>query len=396
MMNSVVTPRRLLLVALFVSLAAGGAQADTGSAITTSLLYQSWSLDTDDGALDFGQTVTEVKFKFMGRSSPLSLRGYVPIFWTDDQEADASLSGLGDAQIRLQWKRPHSALKLIAGADLPTGQTGLSEEEARVAARAMASRVLDLRLKRPGEGLDLFGGASLGTSLGRNTALGFAAAANLKQAYDLYEASDGTMVEANPGERLHLSLSLLAREHDEDPNWDFKATLGAQAASATSITQGEASSEISEGAQLTFDAAYGRRVGEGQRLALTIFVLARDRSTSDDAQIVAEEVLGISTRSVTELGLSYARPMLGMAGVFALTQTAYRMDPSQGVNSRMTMLKAMLGKRLSGRIHLDGQIGYGFGRTPWASDATSDAWEKRSLNSLQFGLQMRYDFVPQS
>ena len=396
MMNTVVIFRWLLLVALLAGVAAVGARADTGSAVTASLLYQSWSLDTDEGAADFGQTVTEVRFNLGGRSSPFSLRGYVPIFWTDDQEADASLSGLGDAQLRLQWKRPRSALKLTAGVDLPTGQTGLSEEEARVAARVMASRVLDLRLKRPGEGLDLFGGASLGTSLGRNTALGFAAAAYLKQSYDLYESTDGTTVEANPGERLHLSLSFLAREHDEDPDWDFKATLGSQVAGATSIEQGDLRSEINEGAQLTFDAMYGRRLGEGQRLALSAFVLARDRSHSDDAQIVAEEILGISTRSVTEIGLSYARPMLGMAGVFAVTQTAYRMDPSKGVNSRMTMLKATLGKRLSSRAYLDGQIRYGFGRTPWAGDATSGSWEKHSLSSLQFGLQVRYDFVPQS
>jgi hypothetical protein len=355
-----------------------------------SLAHYSWSLDTEGGGTHFGQTAAEALLDWPALFEGVSARVYLPMHWTRDGESDTALDGLGDAQIRLQYKPARSAWRFTGGCDLPTGQTGLSEAESRVAARVMASRVLDLRLKRPGEGLDLFAGLSYGYPVGRNTALGLAAAGYWKGAYDLYTTTGGATVSADPGERLHLSLQLLAREHDQDPEWTFRSNLATQFASRTSIEQQASRADISEGAQLTLDLSYDRRLGDNTRGGLLLYLLARDDSRSDEARIVAEEVLGIATRWVSEVGLFYARPLLGTRARFTLAQTAYRMDSSDGVNSRMTTLGIESERDVHERLVLEGALQFSFGKTPWDRADETGGWEKRSLTGLQARLQGTY------
>lgn len=377
-----------VLVAVLATPAAGAARAEASS-LSAAFSYEHWGLDTGGGDA-FGQACSELALEVPELARGLRARVYLPLFWTRDGEADASLSGLGDAQVRLQYQPRRGTWRYTAGLDLPTGRTGLDEDEARVAARAMASRVLDLRLKRPGEGLDLFAGVSWGLPLGRNTALGLAAAGYVKGAYDLYTTAGGVTVDADPGERLHLSLRLLAREHDQDPDWTFRATVGGQLATPTGLEREGATAEVREGAQLTAEAAYDRRLGDTARGGVTFYGLARDVNESDDALVVSEEILGLSTRWISEVGLFYARPLFGTRGRVSLTHTVYRMDPSRGVNSRMTTLALESHRPLSARLALATEITLGVGRTPWAAEASSADWEKRSLSGFGVRLQGIY------
>ncbi len=378
----------LVPVLLFVWLGTPAVGADGPEApwLSMAFSYERWDLDTGGGREAFGQTCGELAFEYPELARGLRARAYLPLFWTRDGEADATLSGLGDAQVRFQYQPGRSTWRYTAGLDLPTGRTGLDETEARVAARAMASRVLDLRLKRPGEGLDLFGGLSWGLPAGRNTALGVAVAGYVKGAYDLYTTAEGATVEADPGERLHLSLRLLAREHDQDPNWTFRAMLSGQLATPTEIEREGTTAEVREGAQLTAEAAYDRRLGDAARGGVTFYALARDANESDEALVVAEETLGLSTRWVSELGLFYTRPLFGTRARVAVIHTVYRMDASRGVNSRMTALVVESRRPLSPRLELASEIELGVGKTPWAG-ATAGDWEKRTLSG--FGLRLQ-------
>lgn len=369
----------------------GAAAADVS--VTTTLLTQDWTIDLEEGDEGFHQSLCAVSFAIHRLTGPFCLYGYLPFATTKDDEADAKLSGMGDAQLRLSWRPRKSRWSATLGCDLPTGKTALSENEYRVASLILPSRVLDFWLKRPGEGLDLFGSVANARSIGRNTVMGFALAGYIKQEYTMRKAHDGSELITSPGNRLHGSLSLLAREHEEDPDWDLRLALTAQLAGNSELKQEGQQVTVDEGVGVTLDAAYGRRVRSEDRLALSAFLLARDRNRSGDGNLQAEQILGISTRWMTEFEAAYSRPIHGIAS-FALSirQLVCRMDPSQGVNSRMTSLGLDAERSIGVHVTLHALLHVGFGRTPWSSTGDLDIWEKRNLSGTNLGIDLRLAF----
>ncbi len=73
----------------------------------------------------------------------------------------------------------------------------------------------------------------------------------LKQEYTIYETAEGVEHTAALGNRLHGSLSLLAREHDADPDWNLRLAMTTQLAGSTLLNDGVSEIGIKEGVQAT-------------------------------------------------------------------------------------------------------------------------------------------------
>ncbi len=389
--------RRLLAIAaqacvLACALAVPPACAGQG-AVTTSFSSQSWTLDLDGSEAAFRQNLFSVSFDLPQLRGPFGLRGYVPFASTSDETEDAKLSGLGDTQLRLAYRREGSPWSATAGIDLPTGKTGLSTDEYIVASRILASRVLDFGLKRPGEGLDLTAGIASATAIGRNTVLGLAVAGYLKGEYTMYEGESESRLKASPGSRVHASLSLLLREHDVDPVWDLSTALGVQLAAASELTQNGATTRVREGPQASLEGTYGRRMGDAGRLAVSLYLLGRGSNELEDGDLPAAEILGISTRWVTELGASYTRMFPDLADLTAgFSHAVYRNDATGGVNSRMTGLELRAARALGQRWRGEISLRKAFGRTPWTSADDATGWKQRGLSGMQAGLALEGTF----
>jgi hypothetical protein len=357
------------------------------TSVTVGLQSRGWTVDAPELNAEFTQTLLATHIDAPRLVGPLNVRAYLPVAWSRDDELDTEITGPGDAQIRLTWPMLASGWSLNFGCDLPTGQTGLTVDEARLVGRMLASRVLDFGLKRPGEGLDLMLGASKALPVGRNTVAGLAFAGYLKGDYALYEQSS-TEYRAFPGNRAHVGLSLLAREHPEDPNWDLDATLGLEVAGQYELEAAGATARttIDEGAQGTLDARYRRRAGDDAHLYASFFLLAHDLNHITGAPAPDVEMLGLSTRSVTEFGLGYERRLLPLGDVsLNAGHSIFRIDPAGSINSYVTALNLALRHDLGERVQVSGSVGYGFGKTPWTDATALGTSEKCDLSGMAAG-----------
>jgi hypothetical protein len=364
------------------------------ASVSTALQSRVWTVDLPAQDAKFRQTLLATQVEAPRLVGPLDLRAHLPVAWSRDDELDTEVTGPGDAQLRLMWPSAAAGWSLNLGCDLPTGQTGLTVDEALLVSRMLASRVLDFGLKRPGEGLDLMLGASKALPVGRNTIAGVALAGYLKGDYALYEGN-GREHRAFPGNRLHAAISLLAREHPQDPNWDLDLTLGVQVAGQYELeTEGAAArTTIDEGAQGSLDARYRRRAGDDAHFSLSLYLLAHDRNRVSGASAVEVEMLGLSTRSVTELGLGYERawPPIGDLSIDA-AHSLFRTDPTSSVNSRVTALSLALRHDLSAHLQVSGSAGYAFGKTPWPDATVPGNSEQRNLSGTTAGVAIRIAF----
>ncbi len=386
-------PRCALIVAACAALLIAPAPA-AEPRVSVGLQSRGWTVDLPGEDAQFRQTLLTTLIEAPGLMGPLDLRAHLPVAWSRDDELDTEITGPGDAQLRLTWRAPASGWSFNLGCDVPTGQTGLTVAEARLVARMLASRVLDFGLKRPGEGLDFMLGASRALPVGRTTIAGFALAGHVKGDYALYE-DGGREMQVFPGSRLHAAISLLAREHPEDPNWDLDLTLGFEVAGQYELesSAGAPRTTIDEGAQGTLDARYRRRAGDDAHWSASLYLLAHDRNRVSGAPASDVEMLGLSTRSVSELGLGYQRALRPLGDVsLAASHAIFRIDPASGVNSHVTSLALALRRELSERLQLSGSAGYGFGRTPWTDASAPEGSAKRGLSGTTAGVAIRVAF----
>lgn len=384
---------KLCLALVMVTLATGYSGDASASSLKTTVSRQQWSLGLTDGS-DFHQGLASAQLRLPRiNDSQFSLSAFMPYAWTEDKDAQASLSGVGDAQVRGTWKSRSSRWALTAGLDLPTGKNPLSANEYIVATRILASRVLDFQFKRPGEGFDLMASVAHSIPVGRRTVLGFAAAGFLKGDYDVVTDAEGSLLRTAPGNRVHLSASLLAREHDRNPDWDLQTNLVLQIGGSSNLNQGSEEFEVDEGLQGTLDVAYGHRVGRSNRLNLYLYLLGRDVNQVNGQELLAVEVLGIGTRFVADAGASFTRPLGETSDLtFGAAHTVYRIESAGGVNSRITSFQLQLQKRwLPGTVlAVDGR--FGVGNTPWTVADQPDTWERRDLHGWSFGLSTQFNW----
>ena len=372
------------VVAALLAVAAVPSAAGTSAGVGVE--QRAWTVDLPGTDATFEQTLVFTRIDLPNLWGPLALRGYLPVATSRDDDLDAEISGVGDAQLRLIWPALDTAWTLSFGADIPTGRTGLTTTEAHVAARMLGSRVLDFGLKRPGEGLDLMLGASRAIRAGRTTVAGVALAGHFKGEYALYE-ENGVERTASPGNRFHAALSLLAREHPDDPDWDLDLTLGGQWAGDYGLEAQNSEITVAEGAQVTLDAGYRHRAGDDAHLSLTAHLLARGRNEVTGGSAIETEMLGLSTRWVTGLGLGYARALPPLGDLSAgVSHALYRNDATSDVNSRVTALDLALRRALGERLWVSASGEYAFGRTPWSALDGSDAVDSRPLAGTTLGI----------
>ncbi len=370
---------------------AGTAAAAEGTA-GAGVELRSWTVDLPGADATFEQTLVSTRIEVPHLWGPLALRGYLPLATSRDDELDTEISGAGDAQVRLMWPASGTAWTLSLGADFPTGRTGLTTTEALVATRMLGSRVLDFGLKRPGEGFDLMLGASRAIRAGRTTVAGVALAGHLKGDYALYE-EDGVEHTASPGNRIHVALSLLAREHPEDPDWDLDLTLGGQWAGDYTLEERGGEITVAEGALGTLDASYRHRVGEEGRLSLSAHLLARDHDELTGGRAIETELLGLSTRWVTALGLGYGRPLGTWADISAgVSYALYCNDPAGDLNSDVTALDLGLHRALGENLQLNASAEYAFGNTMWSELGGDGAADRRPLTGTTLGIGLELVF----
>lgn len=389
---SPILPRLVSFLVVVISLLTwGGTPVVAATSLKTSVIGQQWSLGLTDGG-DFQQAFVAAQLD-MSRinNSPFSLSAYVPYAWTSDNEADATLTGVGDALLRGSWKSRSSRWALTAGVDVPTGKTPLSASEYIVATRILASRVLDFNLKRPGEGLDLMASVAHSIPIGRTTVLGFAVAGFMKGEYDVASDTEGSLIRTAPGDRVHVSVSLIAREHDRNPDWDWRTNLVFQIAGDAHLTQGTEQFDLQEGMQGSVDIMYGRRLGRSSRLQLSLFLLGRDVNQVDGRDLLAVEILGIGTRWAADLGAIYTWPVAETTDLsFGVAHTMYQIEPAEDINSQVTSFQLQASRRFVPRTVLAVDLRYGLGSTPWTLADQPGTWERRDLRGWSVGLSTKF------
>ncbi len=381
----------MILVAVPVAAAAAGAATPS---VRTSLISQQWSLGLTDGS-DFRQTVLATQVHAPGLvHEAVTLDLYLPYSWTTDDPVDASISSVGDTQLRGSWRSPSRRWSVTVGMDLPTGKTPLSASEYVVASRILASRVLDFYVKRVGEGFDAMASVAHSYPIGRNTVLGVALAGFLKGEYDVAADLGLDPIVTEPGHRLHLSASLLAREHDRDPDWDLRASATLQLAGDSRLTQRDlATLDVAEGVQGTLELDHGRRIGREDRLRGFIYLLGREQTAVSGQDLPAIEILGIGTRWIAEFGASYTRPLPEIADLtLSLAHAVYQIEAADDINSNVTTIELAAARRLSDRVAVSGEAGFGFGSTPWSELADLGTWERRDLTGWSLGVSARWSW----
>ncbi len=385
--------RRLWLVPLAIAAAANAHAAGAADSHASALVVnRAWSIDLPEESARLRQTLVGASVSIEDLHPQLRLRAYVPVAWSRDGSEGTEINGLGDAQIRASWQGRGRPWSLQAGLDLPSGKTALTLTEARVASRMLASRVLDFNLKRPGEGLDFMLGASTARPIGRNTVAGLAVAGHVKGAYTLYE-DDGGEQKAEPGHRLHVALSLLAREHPDDPNWTLDMTLAAQAAGEYVLRSDGDRGEVTidEGLQVTLDGRYRRRVSDVTHVGLFAYLMGRDRNRAEGATVAEIEALGVATRWLAEVGASYERSLEGIADLgLRFSHGLYTLDPEDELNSRTSTVEVNAQRALGEAWQLRAFVGLSFGRTSWSDDDAVDAVSKHSITGTHLGLTARW------
>ncbi len=381
----------LLVAVLALPTLHGGASAGI-LGISTSFLTQAWTVDAADGKPRFQQDLWAIQVSSLRLAGPLTLQGYLPIATTTDDQSGVRLSGAADAQVRACWHRPVSRWRATLGIDLPTGQTALSVEEYRIAASILASRVLDLQLKRPGEGQDLFASIAYGLPLGRNTTTGLAVGGCFNSEYTLYKTADGLEQRLLPGNRLHISASLLAREHDLDPDWDLGLVLGCELAGGMELRCADQVTRVTEGIQGRVEATYAHRIGQDDRIGLSALLWARDRNSSPDAELPVIDYLGISTRFVAREEAAYTVIHRSLPRItVSIAHSAFRIDPWEAVNSYLGLAAVEVEQPAGRSAALYARAGVGFGQTVWMATGT-DGQERRDdcrLNGTRLGVGVR-------
>ena len=372
-------------------LTTGSTSATAANSLKTALVGQQWSLGLTSGA-DFHQALVALQL-YVPRTNnrPVSFYAFIPYAFTSDDAAEASLSGVGDAMLRATWNSDSSRWAVTAGLDLPTGKNPLSISEYIVSTRILASRVLDFYFKRPGEGLDLMASVAHTHPIGRNTVLGFGLGAFLKGEYDVANDIDGSLIKTAPGNRVHFNASLLAREHDRDPDWDWRANFVLQIAADSRLTQGAEEFDFSEGVQGTLELAYGRRLRRNDRLQLLAFFLSRGINRVDGQDLLAAEILGIGTRWVVELGAMYTRPISDVVDLgFGLTHAMYQVTNAEDINSRVTSFLLKATRPILPQAVLAAELRFGRGSTPWTIIGQPETWERRTLSGWSLGLSSQF------
>jgi hypothetical protein len=380
-----------VLVAAIGMLIVGPVQQASATTLKTSVMGQQWSLGLTGGS-DFQQALVAAQLHVPNiNDGPLSVSAFMPFAWTSDDDANADLTGVGDAQLRGIWKSESSRWAFTAGVDLPTGKTPLSASEYIVATRIMASRVLDFYFKRPGEGLDFMVSAAHSIPIGRTTVLGFAAAGFLKGDYDVATNEEGVLIRTSPGNRIHLSASLLAREHNRNPDWDFRSSIALQIAGNATLSQGAESFDVEEGLQGSLDVAYGRRLGRSGRLGLFLYLLGREQMQVDGRDLLAVEILGIGTRWVVDVGTIYTWGISEVTDLsFGAAYTTYQLELADDVNSRVASFQVRATRTFLPRTVLSADLSFGFGSTPWSVADAVGTWERRDLRGWSFGLSTQF------
>jgi len=391
MIGRTIWRRTLLSVALALPSVLGASSA-SDAVISMSLLTQAWTIRAAADEPRFQQDVYAISVHSLRLRGPLTLQGYLPVATTTDDQSGVSVSGAGDAQVRLSWHRPATRWRATLGIDLPTGQSALPEDEYRVAARMLASQVLDFQLKRLGEGPDLFGSISYGLPLGRNTMAGLALSGGLNSEYTLYRTVEGLEQRMHPGNRLRASASLLAQEHDQDPDWDLCVVLGGEVADQTELRFADRTSVVTEGIQGRLEATYAHRVGQDDRVSISALLSARDRNRSRDVELPVVEYLGIAVRSAARGEVSYTMVRQHWPRIALSVATAmFKIDPWEAIDSYVTLTGLEIEQPLRPWAALYAAARIGFGRTPWVASAADGQAEPDDcrLDGTSLGVGLR-------
>lgn len=109
-------------------------------------------------------------------------------FSQDRRAAVSEIAGLADTKLKAYGYLWEQRLVLSAGVNMPTGMTGLDDEEIR-AVQAISPTVLGFRMKNYGSGTDLDLAAALGYDLRRDLTVGGGVSYLVKGEYDLDEAT---------------------------------------------------------------------------------------------------------------------------------------------------------------------------------------------------------------
>ena len=120
-----------------------------------------------------------------------------------DGAADRDLSGLSDVTAQVFYRFPGDRILLQAGANLPSGKTGLDEDELAVA-RVLSQPILGFSLKQYGQGFDATGGIALALPAGPGAVIGLGAGIVAPGSYTLIDGGG----DFAPGTQISLTAGL--------------------------------------------------------------------------------------------------------------------------------------------------------------------------------------------
>ncbi len=342
--------------------------------VSTAVDIQTWGIHQPGGDIPVKQVYAGVSFERDLSARPcVRVKAYLPLAWSKYQ--DATITGPGDTGVRAVWRARSRRFSAVVGFDLPTGRTHLSLEQYKVATRALPSRLLDLELKRVGEGFDIVVGGSAARTVARNTVVGAALMLRSKGSYVAYEAEDEGSVRISPSEEVLLGLTLVSREHQEDPLWRFRAGIGFLYTGRVSIEPDEVPSfEIDPGPEVSLHASYYRWLKEGRWLDFWIRGLLRDESSVHGRPGLAPtEILGISVKRGVGIGFAYTRPFYGDFKM-GLEEMIFNGAKESGSGNSITWILIGWSREIDRYTSVEAGLRFGFGSTAWGDPFDTSTW----------------------